>query len=244
MATQEKKVALVTGASGGIGRGIAQYLMMADYRVIILARNGEQLQKTCTEVTAKGYEIDAIPLVMDITDGKQLDEILLPALEQQGRIDLLVNNAGYCKRGTSELARAELLKMLEVNLVAAFDIIQLVVPLMRRQRSGRIINIASQSGVSVRRYSGGYGASKFALMGLNEALYKELTPDGIAVTAICPGYVETPMTEDVKTVAVEDMMPVADIVKTVDYLLHLSPNAMVKSLVINSRGQLLNWIDT
>ncbi|MCP4476418.1 MAG: SDR family oxidoreductase [Gammaproteobacteria bacterium] len=244
MATQEKKVALVTGASVGIGRGIAQYLLMADYRVIMVARNGEQLQETCTEVTAKGHTIDAIPLVVDITEGKQLNEVLLPAIEREGRIDLLVNNAGYCKRGTSELAHAELLKMLEVNLVAAFDIVQLVVPLMRQQRSGRIINIASQSGISVRRYSGGYGASKFALVGLNEALHKELAPDGIAVTAICPGYVATPMTDDVKIVALEDMMPVADIVNTVDYLLSLSPNAMIKSLVINSRGQLLNWIDT
>ena len=243
MHTTEKKVALVTGASSGIGRGIAQYLLTHHYRVILVARNPQSLQTTCDQVAQNGHEIDAIPIALDVTDYQGLTQVLMPIIDKIGRLDLLVNSAGNYKRGTAELARTELIEMLAVNLIATIDLIQLTVPLMRQQGFGHIINIASQSGVSARRYSGGYAASKFGVVGFTEALHKELAPNGIGVTAICPGYVDTPLADDVTSVTTEAMISVEDIVKTVAYLLSLSPNAIVNKVIMNSHGQLLNWID-
>ncbi len=239
-----KKVAIVTGASSSIGNGIARYLLGKDYRVILIARNIAMLQKTYDEFASIYGEKDVEVLSLDVTEHKSLVSKLSAVLKKEGRVDVLVNSAGYVKRGTSELAHNELIKMIETNLVGVFDIISLVAPVMKRQESGHIINIASQSGVIARKQLGGYAASKFGLMGLNESLYKELAPYGVYVTAICPSLVDTEMTKDVTSIRKDKFIRVDDIVQTVNYLLTLSPNVMVKELVLQCRAKCLVTMDS
>ena len=133
--------------------------------------------------------------------------------------------------------------MIETNLIGVFDMVNFVVPFMKRQKSGRIINIASHSGVVARRFLGGYAASKFGLVGFNESLHKELMPYGIYVTAICPNLVDTEMTKNVTSINKEELIQVEDIVKTVDYLLALSPNVIMKEIVLRCRAKLLKTIE-
>ena len=157
---------------------------------------------------------------------------------EQGQVDILCNSAGYVKRGTSELLYDEFMKMINTNLVGAFNLIQTVVPFMKNKKSGRIINIASRSGKIARKQLGGYAASKFGLIGLNEALYKELVEYGIYVTAICPNLVATNMTSDVEMER-SDMIQVEDVVKSIDYIMNLSPAVSIKEIILQCRVKLL-----
>ena len=235
----EKKVAIITGASGGIGEGIAHYFLEKNYKVILIARNSERLNNTRNKYPDRDVQV----LNIDITNHEELTrqlDILLSGIE---RVDILVNSAGYVKRGTSDLSHDELVKMIDTNLIGLFDITNAIVPIMKRRGSGRIINISSHSGIVARNCLGGYAASKFGLMGLNEALHKELAPYGIYVTAICPNLVDTDMTKDVTSIKKEEFIQVEDIVKTVDYLISLTPSVMIKEVVLRCRAKLLKALD-
>lgn len=235
----DKKVAVITGASGGIGNGVAHYFLQKNYKVILIARNINRLK----HLKAQFSENDVTVLSIDLRNHKELLNNLDVALNAEGRVDVLVNSAGYVKRGTTDLSHDEFVKMLETNLIGLFDISNAIAPTMKKQSYGRIINISSYSGVVARDCLGGYAASKFGLMGLNEALHKELAPYGIYVTAICPNLVDTEMTKDVTTIDRKEFIQVDDIVKTIDYLMALTPNVMVKELVLRCRAKLLKTVD-
>lgn len=113
-------------------------------------------------------------------------------------IDLLFNNAGYVKKGTSDIDAIELSTMINSNFVGAINMIKAVIPLMKIKNSGYIINVSSRSAEIPRSFLGGYSATKAALLAFNEALYKEMKDTNIKVTALCPGFVDTEMTLDVK----------------------------------------------
>ncbi|HVV67660.1 MAG TPA: SDR family oxidoreductase [Gammaproteobacteria bacterium] len=221
-----KKIAIITGATSGIGLALAAYLAKKDYELLLIARNKEKLEAIKIKLGANHM---LAPL--DVADHQQVKHAVDQFAQKHAHIDLLINNAGIAIRGTSELAPEAFLTMLQTNLVGVFNLVHTVTPYMKQQGSGRIINIASRAGKKARAPLGGYAASKFGVIGLNEALYKELAPLGIHVTAICPGWVNTPMTADTTTPK-EDMMSVDDIVSTVDYLLHLSPNVSVKEMLL------------
>lgn len=146
-------------------------------------------------------------------------------------MDVLVNAAGILKVGTTEISGEEFLKMLQINLLGSFHFIQAVAPFMKRQRSGYIFNLASRAGKVATGLHGGYASSKFGLVGLNEALFNEMSEYGIKVTAICPGWVDTEMAK-VSYLKKSEKIPVDDIAKTVRFLLELSPNSAVKEVVI------------
>ena len=238
-----KKVALVTGASNGIGQGIARYLLMAGYRVVLIARQIDKLEKTYAAFSADFSEDLVDYLALDITQHENLTAKMTALLAKEKRVDVLVNSAGYVKRGTSELGYDEFIKMLNTNLAALFAMVRLVAPYMKQQRSGRIINISSNSGIVARSQLGGYCASKFGVMGFNESLHKELMAYGIYVTALCPSWVNTSMTQDIKSVPREALIQVEDIVQTVDYLLHLSPSVVIKEIVIRCRTKELKALE-
>ncbi len=160
-------------------------------------------------------------------------------VERFGRIDLLFNNAGIFRHGTSECSLDEFTEMLDINLTAAFHFIRLVVPVMKKQGSGHIINLSSRSGKVAKPLSGGYAASKFGLVGLNEALYRELSQSGIRVTALCPGWVDTEMATS-SGLDAADMITTDDILNTVRWLLSLSPAACVKDVYMDSIKQVNN----
>ncbi len=234
-----QKVAVITGATGGIGKAIAKCFLKRNYKLLLVGRSLSRL----SDLNSEFPESDIEYLELDICDHEEIMQGIKSFIDNHSRIDVLVNSAGYVKRGTTELSHEEFTKMLDVNLVGLFDMTNAVVPIMKQQGSGRIINISSYSGVVARDCLGGYAASKFGLMGLNEALHKELAPHGIYVTVICPNLVDTGMTKDVTSINRDEFIKVDDIVESVEYLLKLTPNVMIKELILRCRAKLLKTVD-
>ncbi|MCL1897827.1 MAG: oxidoreductase [Micrococcales bacterium] len=178
------QVALVTGATSGIGAVTAVALVKAGYLVYGAGRRKDRL--------AKMERHGVIGLPMDLADPDSVDEAVNAVLQRHQRIDLLVNNAGYGEFGAIEdvpLERAR--RQLEVNVLAQMRLVQLVVPAMRQQGAGRIINVTSMGGKFAMAFGGWYHASKFALEALSDALRQELAPFGIKVILVEPGAIRT-----------------------------------------------------
>lgn len=175
-------VVLITGCSSGIGRDLAQRLSRAGYCVVATARNLESLD---------GLEV-SLKLVLDVTDEDSVSAAVNRTLQQFGKIDVLVNNAGYAVQGALEEVPGEQVRqMFDVNVFGVLRMIRAVVPQMRKQRSGCIINISSISGRLSTPANGVYSASKFALEGLSDALRLELEPFGVRVVVVEPGAIRT-----------------------------------------------------
>lgn len=232
--SKSQKVALVTGASRGIGKAISIGLAKMGYKVVLTSRNKSDLESVEQEI--KNFNAPS-PLLfqLDITNSEQISETVKKIVEQTARIDVLVNNAGIFFDGTLSLSEEKFKKMLETNLSAQFVILQNVVPIMKNQKSGYIFNVSSRAGVIGFEGSGGYVASKFGFVGLSQSLYRELTPQGIKVTAICPSWVNTRMAFEAGTpLETEKMIQPDDIFETINWLLNLSQGACVKEIVIDT----------
>ena len=176
------KVVLITGCSTGIGRDLATRLTQAGYAVVATARNAETLE----DVPA------ALKLSLDVTQPDSVNDAVARTLQQFGGIDVLVNNAGYALRGAlEEVPDAPIQQMFDVNVFGALRMIRAVVPHMRKQGNGRIINISSIAGKLSTPANGIYSASKFALEALSDSLRLELMPFGIQVIVIEPGAIKT-----------------------------------------------------
>ncbi|MFV8752638.1 oxidoreductase [Nannocystaceae bacterium ST9] len=174
------KVALVTGASAGIGEATVEALLERGYTVYAAARRVERMR----ELERRGARV----LAMDVTDEASMSAGVAQILAEQGRVDVLVNNAGYGSYGAiEEVEIAEGRRQFEVNLFGAASLIRKLVPTMRAQGSGRIINVSSIGGRAAFAFGGWYHATKFALEGLSDSLRQELAPFGIDVVVIEPG---------------------------------------------------------
>jgi NAD(P)-dependent dehydrogenase (short-subunit alcohol dehydrogenase family) len=176
--------ALVTGASSGIGEETARRLRAAGFEVYAAARRVERMA---------GLEADGIHVLgMDVTDEASMSAGVQRILEEQGRIDVLVNNAGYGSYGAVEdVPIDEARRQFEVNLFGLARLVQLVLPTMREQRSGRIVNISSIGAVFYEPFGAWYHATKFALDGFSDSLRVELAPFGIHVVLVHPAGVVT-----------------------------------------------------
>lgn len=228
------KVALVTGATKGIGKAIALGLAHLNYRLILIGRNKKNLEQVSDGIK-KISGLAPLNFQLDITNTVAVNEVVEAIISQNGRIDILVNNAGIYFDGTLSLSETDFKTMLNTNLTAQLMLAQAVVPVMKKQQSGYIFNVASRSGKIGFAGSGGYNASKFGLVGLSESLYRELTPQGIKVTALCPGWVNTKMAFEAGTpLQPEQMIQPEDLMKTIQWLLTLSPGACVKEIVIDA----------
>lgn len=184
-------VILVTGASSGIGRAAALAFARAGARVALAARRKALLEEIAA---ACGPETLVVPT--DVGRRADVAAAVAAVRERFGRLDVVVNNAGVLVPGrVEEIVEADLEAMLRVNLFGALFVMQETLPLLRAQGDGVIVNVASLAGR--RGYSplGGYSASKFALIGLTEALREELTTSGVHVGLVLPGVVETPMVD-------------------------------------------------
>ncbi len=176
------QVVLITGCSSGIGRDLAQRLSRAGYTVVATARRPETLAVLPA----------ALKLPLDVTESDSIAGAVECAMQRFGRIDVLVNNAGYAVRGAvEEVPIAEAQRMFDANVFGVMRLVQAVAPHMRRQRVGRIINISSVVGKLVTPANGTYSASKFALEALSDALRLELEPFGIQVVLVEPGSIHT-----------------------------------------------------
>ena len=177
-----KPVWFITGCSTGFGRELARILLERDYRVVVTARD----PATVADLVA-GLETQALVQRLDVTDRAQITAAVAAAEAHFGGIDVLVNNAGIGYFGAvEESEEAEVRRMFEINVFGLAWMTQAVLPIMRRQQSGRIMNVASIAGIRGNPGIGFYNASKFAVVGLSEALAREVEPLGIKVTVIAP----------------------------------------------------------
>ena len=173
---------------------------------------------------------------MDVSQASQVAAFVNQVMKEAGRIDLLVNNAGIFKLGEIvDLSEADWEAVQDINLKGAFLCTKAVLPVMKAQQSGYVVNISSVAGKTGFGEASAYCASKFGLIGLTESLLEEGVQDGIRATAICPGYVATPMVAGVDVPQAE-MIPPEDIAKLVQSLLHLSPLTVIREIVVNRVG--------
>src|ERR1700740_2652058 len=187
------RVALVTGASQGIGRACALKLATEGAAVAVAARSQEKLNELVSEITTTGGKAAAFPL--DVADEEQVKTAIKAAIAQFGKIDILVNNAGITRdQLVMRMKRADWDAVLQTNLTSAYLCVQQVVPSMLKQRAGRIINITSVFGQMGQAGQANYAASKAGLIGLTMAIAREVGSRSITCNAVAPGFIETPMT--------------------------------------------------
>jgi 3-oxoacyl-[acyl-carrier protein] reductase len=189
-----EKVALVTGASQGIGRAIALALAEAGAKVAVAARNAEKLASLAEEIAGKGCVAFAVK--MDVADAEQVKSGFKAVLEKFGKLDILVNNAAITRDGLAvRMKQEDWDTVMRTNLSGAHLCIQQALGTMMRARSGRIINIASVVAQTGNPGQANYVAAKAGLIGLTKAIAIEMAPRNITVNAVAPGFVESPMTD-------------------------------------------------
>jgi len=187
------KVAIVTGASRGIGRGVAVMLASRGAHVVAAAR-GEHAASTVAEIEAAGKKAEGSTL--EVTDGASIDAMISGVLGRHGRIDILVNNAGITRDQLMlRMKRDDWDEVIATNLTPAFVLVQAALKPMLKQRSGRIINISSVVGQTGNAGQANYAASKAGLIGFSKALARELASRNITVNVVAPGLIDTDMTK-------------------------------------------------
>lgn len=231
------KSAVITGASKGIGRALSIHLARQGYNLLLIARTESLLQSLNEEIALINPNLHITVSCCDVFNKEIIKEVIKDFHDNVKSISLLFNNAGYVKRGTSDLDDTELENMLNTNLIGSVNFVREIVPIMREQKHGYIINMSSRNAKVPRAFLGGYAAAKAALLAYSESLYKELEGTGIKVTALCPGFVDTEMTSEVK----EDrnlLIPTKDIGVAIDFLLALSGSCAIKELCFESTVQI------
>lgn len=194
MFSLKDKVAVVTGASQGIGRDTALALAEAGAKVAVAARNEEKLAALVNDITAAGGEAFAVK--MDVADLEQVKAGFKQIIEKFGRLDILVNNAAVTRDGLAmRMKQEDWESVVRTNLTGAHLCIQQVLPVMMKARAGRIINISSVVAQSGNAGQANYVAAKAGLIGLTKAIAIEIASRNITVNAVAPGFIETPMTD-------------------------------------------------
>lgn len=194
MFSLKDKVAVVTGASQGIGRETALALAEAGAKVAVAARNEEKLAALVNDITAGGGEAFAVK--MDVADLEQVKAGFKQVVEKFGRLDILVNNAAVTRDGLAMRMKPEDWEaVVRTNLTGAHFCIQQALPVMMKARAGRIINISSVVAQSGNAGQANYVAAKAGLIGLTKAIAIEIASRNVTVNAVAPGFIETPMTD-------------------------------------------------
>jgi 3-oxoacyl-[acyl-carrier protein] reductase len=226
------KTALVTGASRGIGLAIALDLARQGYNLGIVSRSHADIEAAAQQISREYPSAQVLYDSCDVTDGERALRFVEKIRDELGGITVLVNKAGECTAGTSDVPLDVAARMLEVNYLSAVRFVQAVIPEMKTARSGHIFNIASICGVSAFAEVGGYCASKFALVGYSEALALELEPFGLRVTALCPSWVNTRMAI-ASPIAPGEMIQPEDLAASVRFVLSLNPSVRIRQLVLH-----------
>ena len=229
------KAALITGGSSGIGLAVARALGEDGYGITIAARRPDKLEQAAAGLRDAGLDIHHI--AANMADEDDIKRMIASHMERFGRLDLLMNNAGLGIGGTIEEAETKKLDMqLDVNLRAVYLTTREAVPALKeagKDGGGMIVNTASIAGKRPQGWLAAYSATKAAVIALTEATGMELANDGVRCTAICPAFVDTPMTDWVRgQVSGDEMIQPEDIAEIIRCLLRLSPNAVVPEVMI------------
>jgi NAD(P)-dependent dehydrogenase (short-subunit alcohol dehydrogenase family) len=183
-----RKVWFVTGANSGIGAGVAKAALRAGDRVVATGRNMDKLRAAYADAAEENIAL----VQLDVSDETQAEAAVAEAVARFGRIDVLVNNAGYSLLGNfEELTTPDIERQFATNFFGVLHVMRAVLPVMRKQRSGHIINISSVAGVVGLKHCSAYGASKFAVEGLSLAVATEVEQFGIKITVVEPGFFRT-----------------------------------------------------
>jgi len=197
-----QKVWFITGASKGMGLETAKLVLASGDKLVATSRNVNELISKLGEAGE-----NFLPLALDITNDAAVSDVLFKSIAYFGRLDVILNNAGYYLLGSlEEISENEFRKTQEVNVFGTVNVIRQVMPYLRQQQSGHIINIASNMGYIGYANTGSYNAAKFAVVGLSEALAQEVKPFGIKVTVVVPGMFRTNfMSETTLVVAAKEI---------------------------------------
>jgi ketoreductase len=199
MTQTDQSVAIVTGATSGMGLAITERLARLGHRVYICARSETRLAETVKSLQDQGFEVDGSPC--DVASPEQVRRFVQAAVDRYGTVDILINNAGRSGGGaTAEIADELWFDVINTNLNSVFLMTKAVLTTggMLDKAWGRVINIASTGGKQGVVHAAPYSASKHGVVGFSKALGLELATTGITVNAVCPGFVETPMAERVR----------------------------------------------
>jgi len=242
------KNALVTGAAQGIGRAIALALAGAGANIVVSDINLELATQTAEEIKKLG--VKAVPMKMNVADLAEAEAGAKKIKEELGSIDVLVNNAGITKDTLfMRMKKEDWDLVLNINLSGVFNLCKAVVPIMMKQRSGKIINIASIVGEMGNAGQANYAASKAGVIGLTKTLAREIASRGITVNAVAPGFIQTAMTDKIPEDVKQKMMaqiPLAklgqpeDVANTCLFLASSSADYITGQVINVNGGMLMN----
>jgi short-subunit dehydrogenase len=243
MTTDTPKAAIVTGASSGIGLAIADLLGEEGFGLTLAARRPKKLEAAADGLRAKGYAVETV--AAPLQEEEAVKGVVAAHQERYGRLDVLVNNAGVgIGANVGEISTKHLDLQLGVNFRSMVLFYREAVGALREAAKERgsslIVNTASITGKQGEPWLSVYAATKAAVVNWTESMQKELSTEGVKSTALCPGFVDTPMTDFVKeSVAAEEMMTPRDIAESVRFLLRLSPVCCVPEIQFVRPGAML-----
>jgi NAD(P)-dependent dehydrogenase (short-subunit alcohol dehydrogenase family) len=235
-----ERAALITGGSSGIGLAIARALGQGGYGLTVAARRPEKLEEAVGVLSSEGLDAHAVPANM--ADEDDIRSLVEAHRERFGRLDVLVNNAGVGVGGAIEDAETKKLDLqLGVNLRAAYITMRECIPMLKEaggeHGKALVANVASIAGKHGQGWLAAYSATKAGLVGLSQAAHGELGQSGVQVTALCPAFVATDMTDWVEDVSKEDMIQPEDIAEAVRYLLRTSRACIVPEIQFVRPGE-------
>ena len=231
-----QRSALVTGGSSGIGLAIARALAEDGYSITLSARRPEKLAAAADAMRADGFDVLDVPAQM--TEEEDMRRLVEAHSERFGRLDVLINNAGVgIGEAVEELTTKKVDMQVDVNLRAIVLMTRECMPLLKQagaeHSKALLVNTASISGKSPQPWLSVYSATKAAVLAWSHAIQKEVAGQGVQVTALAPGFVDTPMTEFIKDqVGAENMIRPEDLAESVRFLLRTSPSCLVPEVVM------------
>jgi NAD(P)-dependent dehydrogenase (short-subunit alcohol dehydrogenase family) len=238
-----ERAAIVTGASSGIGLAIARVLAEEGFALTMAARRPEKLDAAVAGLAADGFDVQAV--AANVADEAEILKVVEAHRERHGRLDVLVNNAGVgIGASVAEIQTKRLDMQLDINLRSIILFYRECIGMLREaaaeHKNVLVVNTSSISGKRGEAWLSVYSAAKHGVVGWTEAMNKELGAEGIKSTALCPAFVDTPMTDFVKEhVAPEDMIRPEDIAESVRFLLRVSPACIVPEIMFVRPGDAL-----
>ena len=227
------RAALVTGGSSGIGLAVARALGEDGYALTLSARRPDKLEEAAEGLRAEGIDVSSV--AANMSKEEDIQALAESHRERFGRLDVLMNNAGVGIGGAIHEAETKKLDMqLDVNLRAVYLMSRETIPLLKEagKEHGKalVVNTASIAGKYGQGWLAAYSATKFGVVGLSQAMHRELGGEGVQVTALCPGFVDTAMTDWLQDVESHEMIQPADIAEAVRYLLRTSPACIIPEI--------------